>query len=163
MATKPTSRQLSYLKSLANRAGQTFTYPHTAAQASAQINRLKNTRPSTRTERRVEYKLIADQIQAGPSDSARVRDDEISGRGSTATWVQNRGSRHRCRSSGIGNRRLSGSFVVWGGTRPPSSRGKLLAVKGQAACKEDDDARQRGILASATPGWDLGARGAVQR
>lgn len=90
MAQEPTPRQLSYLKSLANRSGQTFTYPHTAAEASAQINRLKNTRPSTRTERRIEHKLIADQIQAGPLDSARVRDDEISGRGSSATWVQNR-------------------------------------------------------------------------
>jgi len=90
MATKPTSRQLSYLKSLANRTGQTFTYPHTAAQASAEINRLKHTRPSTRTERRIEHKLIADQIQAGPLDSARVRNDEIVGRGSSATWVQNR-------------------------------------------------------------------------
>ena len=85
-----TPRQLSYLKSLANRAGQTFTYPKTAAQASAEINRLKNTRPSSRTERRVEHKLIADQIQAGPLDAARVREHEISGRGSSATWVQNR-------------------------------------------------------------------------
>ena len=85
-----TPRQLSYLKSLANRAGQTFTYPKTAAQASAEINRLKNTRPSSRTERRVEHKLIADQIQAGPLDAARVREPEISGRGSSATWVQNR-------------------------------------------------------------------------
>ena len=67
--------------------------PHsrkTAAQASAEINRLKNTRPSSRTERRVEHKLIADQIQAGPLDAARVREPEISGRGSSATWVQNR-------------------------------------------------------------------------
>ncbi len=85
-----TPRQLSYLKSLANRAGQTFTYPKTAAQASAEINRLKNTRPSSRTERRVEHKLIADQIQAGPLDAARVREHEISGRASSATWVQNR-------------------------------------------------------------------------
>jgi len=90
MAQKPTSRQLSYLRSLANRAGQTFTYPTTTAQASAEINRLKNTRPSSRTERRVERKLIADQIQAGPLDAARVREHEISGRGSSATWVQNR-------------------------------------------------------------------------
>ncbi len=85
MPSKPTSRQLSYLKALADRTGQTFTYPHTAAEASAQINRLKNTRPSSRTERGVERKLIADQIQAGPADSARVRDDEIAGHGSSAT------------------------------------------------------------------------------
>jgi hypothetical protein len=92
MATtsKPTSRQLAYLKSLADRTGQTFTYPQTSRQASQEINRLKHTMPSTRTERYVERKLIADQIATGPLDAARVREDEIHGRGSTATWVQNR-------------------------------------------------------------------------
>jgi hypothetical protein len=87
---KPTSRQLSYLKNLANRTGQTFTYPHTSRQASNEINRLKQTKPSSRTERYVERKLIADQIASGPLDAARVRDDEISGRGSSATWMHNR-------------------------------------------------------------------------
>jgi hypothetical protein len=87
---RPTSRQLSYLKALAERTGQTFTYPQTRRQASDEINRLKHTRPSTHTERRVEHKLIADQIATGPLDAARVRDDEISGRGSSATWAHNR-------------------------------------------------------------------------
>lgn len=87
---KPTSRQLAYLKALADRTGQTFVYPATRRQASAEIDRLKNTRPSSRSERRIERKLIADQIQAGPADSARVREDEISGRGSSATWMHNR-------------------------------------------------------------------------
>jgi hypothetical protein len=87
---KPTSRQLSYLKSLANRTGQTFSYPQTSRQASAEINRLKHGRPSTRTERYVERKLIADQIATGPLDAARVREDEIHGRGSSATWMHNR-------------------------------------------------------------------------
>ena len=89
-AGKPTSRQLGYLKNLANRAGQTFTYPQTSRQASAEINRLKHAQPSSRAERYVERKLIADQIATGPLDAARVREDEISGRGSSATWVQNR-------------------------------------------------------------------------
>ena len=89
-ASKPTSRQLSYLKNLANRTGQTFTYPQTSRQASAEINRLKQTQASTRTERYVERKLIADQIATGPLDAARVREDEISGRGSSATWMHNR-------------------------------------------------------------------------
>jgi hypothetical protein len=87
---KPTSRQLAYLKSLADRSGQTFTYPQTSRQASAEINRLTHTQPSTRTERYVERKLIADQIATGPLDAARVRDDEIHGRGSSATWMHNR-------------------------------------------------------------------------
>jgi hypothetical protein len=84
--SKPTSRQLSYLKSLADRTGQTFTYPKTSLQASAEINRLKHARPSTHTERYVERKLIADQIATGPLDAARVREDEISGRGSNCRW-----------------------------------------------------------------------------
>src|SRR5947209_5675890 len=89
-ASKPTSRQLAYLKNLANRTGQTFTYPQTRRQASAEIDRLKHTQPSSRTERYVERKLIADQIATGPLDAARVREDEISGRGSSATWMHNR-------------------------------------------------------------------------
>ena len=89
-AGKPTSRQLAYLKNLANRAGQTFTYPQTSRQASAEINRLKHAQPSSRSERYVERKLIADQIATGPLDAARVREDEISGRGSSTTWMHNR-------------------------------------------------------------------------
>ena len=87
---KPTHRQLAYLKALADRTGQTFTYPQTSQQASAEINRLKKAKPSSRSERYVERKLIADQIATGPLDAARVRDDEIHGRGSSATWMHNR-------------------------------------------------------------------------
>jgi hypothetical protein len=87
---KPTRRQLAYLKSLADRTGQTFTYPQTRRQASAEINRLKHAQPSSRTERYVERKLIANHIATGLLDAARVRDDEIHGRGSSATWTHNR-------------------------------------------------------------------------
>ena len=74
MPSKPTTRQLNYLRSLATRTGQTFTYPKTRQQASAAINRLKHTRPSSRSEVRIDGKPIADQIQAGPIDAARVRE-----------------------------------------------------------------------------------------
>ena len=90
MANKPTPRQLSYLRSLAERTGQTFTYPSTAAEAGREIDRLKAVRPESRAERRIERKQIADQLATGPADSARVREDEISGRGSSATWAHNR-------------------------------------------------------------------------
>jgi len=40
-AERPTGRQLAYLRSLAIRAGQTFTYPQTRRQASREIHRLK--------------------------------------------------------------------------------------------------------------------------
>lgn len=87
VANKPTPRQLSYLRSLAERTGQTFTYPHTAAEASREIDRLKHVRPESCAERRIERKDIAEQIATGPADSARVREDEISGRGSNCQWL----------------------------------------------------------------------------
>jgi len=92
MATphKPSAKQLTYLKTLADRTGQTFSYPKTSHDASREIERLKHTRPSSRSERHVEHKLIADQIQAGPIDAARVREHESSGHGSSATWTHNR-------------------------------------------------------------------------
>jgi hypothetical protein len=83
---QPTRRQLAYLKVLADRAGQTFTYPITRDEASLQIARLKRAEPSMRTERRVERKVIADAIATGPGDSARVRDDELAGYGSNCRW-----------------------------------------------------------------------------
>jgi hypothetical protein len=91
VANQPTRRQLTYLKCLADRSGQTFTYPHTAAEASREINRLKRAKSTSRTERYVERKAVADQIATGPVRYAtRVREDEIAGRGSSATWTQNR-------------------------------------------------------------------------
>ena len=87
-SSRPTSKQLAYLRTLAARAGQTFTYPRSRAQASAEIQRLKATSPSTRTERSVERKAIADAIAQGPQDAARVRADEITGYGSSATWKE---------------------------------------------------------------------------
>jgi hypothetical protein len=83
---RPTRRQLAYLRSLALRAGQTFAYPRTASQASREIRRLKQAQPSTRIERAVERKHIADALAAGPQDAARVRATEIAGYGSNCQW-----------------------------------------------------------------------------
>jgi hypothetical protein len=86
---RPTAKQLSYLRTLAERAGQTFAYPRTISQASREIRRLLKQQPSSRVERRVERKQIADQIARGPQDSARVDlDRETTGYGSNATWKQ---------------------------------------------------------------------------
>ena len=41
LVDRPTQRQLAYLRSLADRTGQTFAYPHTRGQASREIQRLK--------------------------------------------------------------------------------------------------------------------------
>jgi hypothetical protein len=85
---RPTRRQLAYLRSLANRTGQTFAYPHTRRQASREIERLEQARSSTRIERSIERKEIADAIARGPEDAAAVRLDEIAAFGAGATWKQ---------------------------------------------------------------------------
>lgn len=84
---RPTARQLAYLKALAERTGQTFAYPHTSAQASAQIARLKRTAPSTRTERALEQldDRVARELAQDPS---AIHGFEIAGYGSSATWSQ---------------------------------------------------------------------------
>lgn len=87
--SKPTTPQLAYLRSLANRTGQTFTYPQTFDEASAEIDRLRGVAPQPRSERRYERKLIADQVATGLNNTAIAR-DETSGYGSEATWRHNR-------------------------------------------------------------------------
>lgn len=88
MTAQPaTAKQLSYLKRLATERGQSFAYPHTVAQASHEIDRLKHTRPSSHAELEIERE-IADAVAVGEQDAARVRDDEISGHGSNCRWSQ---------------------------------------------------------------------------
>jgi hypothetical protein len=84
---RPTAKQLAYLRALADRAGQTFAYPRTARQASAEIRRLRAEKSSGRVERVLEWREIADAIGRGPEDAARVDvDRDVTGFGSTATW-----------------------------------------------------------------------------
>jgi hypothetical protein len=89
VASKPTPRQLRYLRSLAERTGQTFTYPKTSGDASRAIDRLKAVRPQSHVELEIERE-IADAVAVGEQDAARVREDEISGHGRSATWAHNR-------------------------------------------------------------------------
>jgi hypothetical protein len=81
----PTFKQLRYLRTLASRAGQTFTTPQTRAQASAEIHRLK----AVRTTGFTFAELRAEQdAREAHGDVAIVQPWEIAGRGSTATWSQ---------------------------------------------------------------------------
>ena len=90
MPDKPTSRQLNYLRALANRTGQTFTYPTTVAEAGREIERLKQAQPATRLDNRLIDREIADAIACGDADATRVRSSEVSGHGSSATWAHHR-------------------------------------------------------------------------
>ncbi len=69
MPDKPTSRQLNYLRALANRTGQTFTYPTTVAEASREIERLEQAQPATRLDNRLIDREIADAIACGDADA----------------------------------------------------------------------------------------------
>jgi len=89
MSSKPpTSKQLAYLRALAERTGQTFVTPRTSRDASAEIRRLKASPAESRLERRIERDEIDDAIGTGAQDSVRVNRSEVTGYGSSATWRQ---------------------------------------------------------------------------
>ena len=84
---RPTSKQLAYLRSLAQATGETFTYPQTSAQASAEIRRLRARTPTPRGEQRRERTQIQRDMQEHPQDACRVDlDRETTGYGANATW-----------------------------------------------------------------------------
>jgi hypothetical protein len=85
--TPPSPRQLSYLKALADRTGQTFRWPESCAAASSEIKRLKRTRPSTELERAIDRFGDTRSIEAA-QDAVEVHGFEVVGYGSTATWSQ---------------------------------------------------------------------------
>ena len=84
---KPTAKQLSYLRALAIRTGQTFTPPTTRGDASREIQRLQAATPSGRGEQRRERRDIRDALSRGAGASVAVRDHEISGYGSNCEWT----------------------------------------------------------------------------
>lgn len=86
MAPKPPSqRQLSYLKALADRTGQTFSWPHTSGQASREIQRLRNSRSSTELERAIERFSDPQAIEAA-RDAVEIHGFEVVGYGSNCRW-----------------------------------------------------------------------------
>ncbi len=84
----PSSRQLGYLRSLARRTGTTFTYPQTRAQASREIQRLKAIASTGFTFAELQAENQARELNGDQSLTygTAVRENEIDGYGSTATW-----------------------------------------------------------------------------
>jgi hypothetical protein len=86
-ASRPaTARQLRYLRSLADQRGETFAFPKTVAEASAEIERLKARPRDSARERRAELRQTGREMAERRGDEAAVRDAEISGYGSSARW-----------------------------------------------------------------------------
>jgi len=85
----PTSRQLAYLRVLAERTGQTFVAPTTSGEASREIRRLKAVPRSTRADRAFERERATDGNVSVTYGTA-PRDGEIAGWGGRATWRSGR-------------------------------------------------------------------------
>ena len=84
---KPTTKQLRYLRDLANSRGQTFRYPQTRAEASAEIRRLRAHRPDSRLERAIERREGERAVPREQFDAAAIRAEETRGYGSHAHWA----------------------------------------------------------------------------
>jgi hypothetical protein len=82
----PTARQQRYLRQLALERGVSFVPARTSFEASRAIEQLLGRSPDPRADRRREIRAVQDDLARGAGDGARVREDEISGYGSTATW-----------------------------------------------------------------------------
>lgn len=83
--SKPTDRQLRYLRHLAEQTGTTFTPPATRREASEEIGRLKQRSPQPHFERRGDRRAVSrDLVDRQPASS--VHGDEVRGWGGGATW-----------------------------------------------------------------------------
>lgn len=83
----PTPRQLRYLRDLAFKTGQTFTYPRTAVEASRSIELLKDVSGTPAADRRRESRELRRDMAERRGGSSRVDPDlELEGYGSTAAW-----------------------------------------------------------------------------
>jgi hypothetical protein len=90
---KPTAGQLAYLRELDNSRGQTFRYPETAGQASAEIRRLLANRPDSRLERAIERREGLRAVRRDDLDATAVRGRESRGYGGRARWARDPGAR----------------------------------------------------------------------
>jgi hypothetical protein len=86
MPNRPTPKQLRLLRTLAAERGQTFAVPHTRAQASRGIARLKTQRRSTRSETTLDHREVSRDV-ARTADAAAPQSHEIVGYGSSARWA----------------------------------------------------------------------------
>jgi hypothetical protein len=88
----PTAKQLRLLRSLAHNSGQTFAYPRTKRQASAEIRRLLDVIGDTPIEQLLEQRVEAERLSEvhPPANAAAIRDDEIDGYGAHAHWFHGR-------------------------------------------------------------------------
>jgi hypothetical protein len=91
-ASGPTAKQLKFLRSLAHTSGQTFAYPRTKRQASAEIRRLLDVIGDTPIEQLLELRVESERLSEvhPPANATTVREGEIEGVGAHARWSHGR-------------------------------------------------------------------------
>lgn len=85
-SNKPTAKQMRNLRGLASSRGESFRYPQTRSEASAEIERLEGRRKTPNSDRRRESREISRELSERGRDATATRPDEIEGYGSTARW-----------------------------------------------------------------------------
>jgi hypothetical protein len=87
---RPTAKQLRYLRSLAQRAGQTLTPPATATEASQTIQRLRAVSTTGFSFAELEAQRRGGERDEDIAYAPAPRSEEIDGYGSSARWTHRR-------------------------------------------------------------------------
>lgn len=82
----PTARQQRYIRVLALRSGLSFQPPRTRREASRLIDELRGRPADAAADVRRERRGIEADMSRASRDAVRIRDDELEGYGSSATW-----------------------------------------------------------------------------
>jgi hypothetical protein len=85
--SRPTPKQLGLLRRLADERQVSFPQPQSFGDADWEIKELLKLPRTSRSERHRETREIQDAMATRGGDAAAVRDDEVAGYGSTATWA----------------------------------------------------------------------------
>jgi hypothetical protein len=89
--SRPTARQLAYLKALAARTATSFAYPRSRSEASREIERLRQLPPLAGDQDPVDGRVRDRDLERCTYATAPAS-GEIAGYGSSASW-RGRGSR----------------------------------------------------------------------
>jgi len=87
----PTRNQERFLKDLQEETGCTFAWPRTFDEADREIKKLLKIRKMSRADRRRERHEVTRSLAEEFGDAAAIRDDELAGYGSTASWAGRHG------------------------------------------------------------------------
>jgi hypothetical protein len=112
--SSPSSRQLRYLRALAEQTGTSFTYPATRAQASSEIARLVKLKSGAE---RLPLELPHDTATESLHYATAVRSDEVSGHGVSAKWANGADALDVASPSTVGKRTELGRYRISAGER----------------------------------------------